>query len=40
MFGQISKMEKQADKRDEEHEWTDDRLRAKLVRWLRRWGLA
>ena len=29
MFGQISKMEKQTDKRDEEHEWTDDRLRAK-----------
>ncbi len=40
MFGQISKMEKQADKRDEQHEWTDDRLRAKVVRWLRRWGLA
>jgi CheY-like chemotaxis protein len=40
MFGQISKMEKQADKRDEAHEWTDDRLRARLVRWLRRWGMA
>ena len=40
MFGQISDMEKQADKRDEQHEWTDDRLRAKVVRWLRRWGMA
>jgi CheY-like chemotaxis protein len=40
MFGQISKMEKQADKRDEAHEWTDHRLRARLVRWLRRWGMA
>ena len=40
MFGQISRMEKQADKRDEEKEWTDDRFRARLVRWLRRWGMA
>jgi two-component system cell cycle sensor histidine kinase/response regulator CckA len=40
MFGQISKMEKQADKRDEEQEWSDNRFRAKLVRWLRRWGMA
>jgi CheY-like chemotaxis protein len=40
MFGQISKMEKQTDRRDEQNEWTDDRLRAKLVRWLRRWGMA
>ena len=40
MFGQISNVEQQADKRDEEHEWTDNRFRAKLVRWLRRWGMA
>jgi len=40
MFGQISNVAKQADSRDEQHEWTDDRLRARVVRWLRRWGLA
>jgi CheY-like chemotaxis protein len=40
MFGQISNVAKQADKRDEEHVWTDNRFRAKLVRWLRRWGMA
>ena len=40
MFGQISNEAKQADKREDEHEWTDNRFRAKLVRWLRRWGLA
>jgi len=40
MFGQISNVAKQADKRDEEQEWTDDRFRAKLVRFLRRWGMA
>ena len=40
MFGQISNIEKQADKRDEEEEWQDERLRAKLVRVLRRFGMA
>lgn len=40
MFGQISNVEKQEDRRDEEHEWTDDRLRARVVRLLRRWGMA
>jgi DNA-binding NtrC family response regulator len=40
MFGQISNVEQQADKRDEEHQWRDDRLRAKVVRLLRRWGMA
>ena len=40
MFGQISKMEKQSDRRDEEQEWTDDRFRAKVVRLLRKWGMA
>jgi two-component system cell cycle sensor histidine kinase/response regulator CckA len=40
MFGQISNVEQQADKRDTSHEWSDDRLRAKVVRLLRRWGMA
>jgi len=40
MFGQISNVEQQADKRDEEDQWRDDRLRAKVVRLLRRWGMA
>jgi CheY-like chemotaxis protein len=40
MFGQISNVEQPADKRDEKHEWRDDRLRAKVVRLLRRWGMA
>ena len=40
MFGQISSVEQQADKREAEHEWRDDRFRAKVVRLLRRFGLA
>jgi CheY-like chemotaxis protein len=40
MFGQISNVAKQADTRDDEQVWTDNRFRAKLVRWLRRWGMA
>jgi hypothetical protein len=40
MFGQISNVEQPADKRDEEHEWRDDRFRARVVRLLRRWGMA
>lgn len=40
MFGQISNVKTEADKRDEVHEWTDERLRAKVVRFLRRFGMA
>lgn len=40
MFGQISDVEQQPDKRDENGEWADDRLRAKVVRLLRKWGMA
>ena len=40
MFGQISSVQQPADKRDAAEEWADDRLRAKVVRWLRKWGMA
>jgi DNA-binding NtrC family response regulator len=40
MFDKISNVEQQADKRDEERQWRDDRLRARVVRLLRRWGMA
>ena len=40
MFGQISNIEKQADRRDEVDQWQDDRFRAKVVRLLRRFGMA
>lgn len=40
MFGQISNLEKQADKRDDEYEWQDDRFRAKVVRLLKRLRMA
>ena len=40
MFGQISNVAHPPDKREAADEWTDDRLRAKLVRWLRKWGMA
>ena len=36
MFGQISDGHEPADKRDSAEEWTDDRLRAKVVRLLKR----
>jgi CheY-like chemotaxis protein len=40
MFGQIATGEEQADKRDNEQEWTDDRLRAKIVRLLKKMRMA
>jgi DNA-binding response OmpR family regulator len=40
MFGQISDREEPRDKRDDEREWTDDRLRAKIVRLLRKLRMA
>ena len=40
MFGQISEEKEPDDKRDEEAEWADDRLRAKIVRLLRRLRMA
>ena len=40
MFGHISDRDEARDKRDDEREWTDDRLRAKLVRLLRKLGMA
>lgn len=40
MFGHIATGEEQPDKRDNEQEWTDDRLRAKIVRLLRKMRMA
>ena len=40
MFGQITDNEVSRDKRDDENEWTDDRLRAKIVRLLRKLRMA
>ena len=40
MFGQIATGEEQTDKRDNEQEWTDDRLRAKIVRLLKKMRMA
>jgi two-component system cell cycle sensor histidine kinase/response regulator CckA len=40
MFGHIAEGEAPPDKRDEAEEWTDDRLRAKIVRFLRRMRMA
>jgi DNA-binding response OmpR family regulator len=40
MFGHIASAEVQPDKRDNEREWTDDRLRAKVVRLLKRLRMA
>jgi len=40
MFGQISNGKTEEDKRENPTEWADDRLRAKIVRFLRRWGIA
>ena len=40
MFGQISDEKEPEDKREEEAEWADDRLRAKIVRLLRRLRMA
>jgi FixJ family two-component response regulator len=40
MFGHIANAEVQPDKRDNEQEWIDDRLRAKVVRLLKRLRMA
>lgn len=40
MFGQIASGEEQPDKRDNEQEWTDDRLRTRLVRLLKKIRMA
>jgi DNA-binding response OmpR family regulator len=40
MFGHIAEGDEPPDKRDDESEWTDDRLRAKIVRLLRRLRMA
>ena len=40
MFGQIATGEEQPDKRDTEYEWTDARLRAKIVRLLKKMRMA
>jgi two-component system cell cycle sensor histidine kinase/response regulator CckA len=40
MFGHIAEGEEPHDKRDDQDEWSDDRLRAKFVRLLRRLRMA
>jgi DNA-binding response OmpR family regulator len=40
MFGQIADRQEEPDKRDDAAEWTDDRLRAKIVRLLRKLRMA
>ena len=40
MFGQIAMADEQQDKRDHEGEWQDDRLRARVVRFLRKMKMA
>lgn len=40
MFGHISDGQEQPDRRDDESQWEDDRLRARVVRMLRRWRMA
>jgi len=40
MFGQITDSEESRDKRDDEQEWADDRLRAKIIRLLRKLRMA
>jgi two-component system cell cycle sensor histidine kinase/response regulator CckA len=40
MFGHIAESEAPPDKRDNEEEWTDDRLRSRIVRLLRRMRMA
>ena len=39
MFGHIADDQVPPDKRDDTSEWKDDRLRAKVVRLLRRWNI-
>ena len=40
MFGHISDMQVTHDKRDDAGEWSDERVRAKVVRLLRKFGMA
>ena len=40
MFDRITDVAEQADKRDDVDEWTDDRLRAKIIRILRKLRMA
>ena len=40
MFDRITDEQEQADKRDDVDEWTDDRLRAKIIRILRKLRMA
>ena len=40
MFDKIAAGDDQTDKRDDEQEWTDDRLRAKIVRLLKKMRIA
>ena len=40
MFGQIAMAPEQPDKRDQAEQWTDDRLRSRVVRFLRKMGMA
>ena len=40
MFDRITDEQEQADKRDDMNEWTDDRLRAKIIRVLRKLRMA
>ena len=40
MFGHISDGQEQADKREDDEEWTDDRVRTKVVRLLRKMRMA
>lgn len=40
MFGQIAEGHEQPDRREDEAEWADDRLRSKIVRLLRRLRMA
>jgi DNA-binding response OmpR family regulator len=40
IFGQIATGEEQADKRENAQEWSDDRLRAKIVRLLKKMRMA
>ena len=40
MFEKIAAGDDQADKRDDEQEWADDRLRAKIVRLLKKMRMA
>ena len=40
MFGSISEAEREIDKRDEQDQWTDTRLRARMVRLLKKMRMA